>query len=60
MRFLSVLLEAITSPFSIVLRNSGGNKNFLSWFTKSVVIFLVSLIIVTLIVLFWYRDQIFG
>lgn len=59
MKILNLILEIITSPFSIILRNSGNGKNYFASWSKVIVIFCVSAIIVTGLILYFYRDVIF-
>lgn len=59
MKILNSILEILTSPFSILLRNSGNGKNYLASWAKVGIVFLISLIIVVLLVLYFYRDIIF-
>lgn len=59
LKILNSILEVITSPFSILLRNSGNGKNYLAAYAKVWIIFIVSAIIIVLLVLYFYRDFIF-
>lgn len=60
MKLLNSIIEIITSPFSVVLRNSGNGKNYLISFAKVGFILLVSALIVTALVLIFYQEIIFN
>ncbi len=60
MKLLSSIIEIITSPFSVALRNSGNGKNYLITFAKVGFVLLVSALIVTALVLYYYREIIFN
>ncbi len=60
MKLLSSIIETITSPFSVALRNSGNGKNYLISFAKVGFVLLVSALIVTALVLYYYREIIFN
>ncbi|MDE5565557.1 MAG: hypothetical protein K2H02_01445 [Anaeroplasmataceae bacterium] len=59
MKILNSILEILTSPFSIILRNSGNGKNYFASWAKVLIIFCVSAIIVVALILYFYRDIIF-
>lgn len=59
MKLLNSILEILTSPFSILLRNAGNGKNYFALWAKVGIIFLISLLIVILLILYFYRDIIF-
>ena len=60
MKVLNLIIEIITAPFSFILRTSESRKFSLSSIAKPLVILLVSLLIVSLFVLFFYSDVIFS
>ena len=59
MRFLLSFIELITSPFTYLLKKASG-KNHLFPLAKVIIVFVISLIIVTSLILLVYREQIFG
>ncbi|MDE6241796.1 MAG: hypothetical protein K2M08_05160 [Anaeroplasmataceae bacterium] len=59
MKILEIIIEAILSPFSLLMRLSGVGKNFLSSVAKPVFIFLFAAIITAILILYFYRDFIF-
>lgn len=59
MKILGVIVEAILSPFSLLMRLSSVGKNFLSSLAKPVFIFLFAAIITAILILYYYRDFIF-
>ena len=60
MKFISVIFEIITAPFALILRKAESKKNSLSSFAKPLVVFLISICIVALLVLYFYQDFIFN
>ncbi len=59
MKILNLIIEILTSPFSILLKLSGSGKNYFSSFAKPLIIFLISILIVIALVLFFYRMELF-
>ncbi|HIT49693.1 MAG TPA: hypothetical protein IAD46_01570 [Candidatus Pelethenecus faecipullorum] len=59
MKIINIVIEIITAPFALLLRLSSNKKNYFSSLAKPVFVFAISLLIVVLIVLFYYRDFIF-
>ncbi|MCM1131541.1 MAG: hypothetical protein NC310_05695 [Roseburia sp.] len=59
MKILEIILEAVLSPFSSLMRISGIGKNFLSAVAKPVFILLIAVVITTILILYFYRDFIF-
>lgn len=60
MKIVEVIIEAILSPFSLLMRISGMGKNFLSAVAKPVFILLIAVAITTILILYFYRDFIFN
>lgn len=59
MKILAIIIEAIVSPFSLLMRLSGVGKNFLSSLAKPVIIFLIAVGITAILILYFYREYIF-
>ncbi len=59
MKILNIIIEIITAPLYFILRISGVGNKSRSSYAKPLVIFLISLVLVVLIVLFYYREDIF-
>ncbi|MDE7106403.1 MAG: hypothetical protein K2O22_04475 [Anaeroplasmataceae bacterium] len=59
MKILEIIVEAILSPFSLIMRLAGVGKNFLSFIARPVFIFLIAAVITTILILYFYRDFIF-
>ncbi|MDE6661452.1 MAG: hypothetical protein K2J93_06490 [Anaeroplasmataceae bacterium] len=59
MKILAIIVEAILSPFSLLMRLSGVGKNFLSSVAKPLFILLFAAIITVILILYFYRDFIF-
>ena len=60
MKIVEVIIEAILSPFSLLMRISGIGKNFLSAVAKPVFILLIAVAITAILILYFYRDFIFS
>lgn len=60
MKIINIIIEIITAPFAFILRTSESIKFSLSSFAKPLLILLVSLLIVALFILYFYRDFIFN
>lgn len=60
MKIVEVIIEAILSPFSLLMRISGIGKNFLSAVAKPVFILLIAVAITAILILYFYRDVIFS
>ena len=58
MRFLLSFIELITSPFTYLLKKASG-KNHLFPLAKVIIVFVISLIIVTSLILLVYKNYIF-
>ena len=59
MKIVEIIIEAILSPFSLLMRISGIGKNFLSAVAKPVFILLIAVAITAILILYFYRDYIF-
>lgn len=59
MKILTTIVEAILSPFSLLMRLCGVGKNFFSTLAKPVFVFLIAVAITIILVLYYYRDFIF-
>lgn len=59
MKIFETILEAILSPFSLLLRVSGTGKNFLSSLAKPAILLLIAIVITTVLILYFYREYIF-
>ena len=59
MKIFIDFIELITSPFTYLLKKASG-KNYLFPFGKVIVVFLISAIIVTGLILLFYKDFIFN
>lgn len=59
MKILNSIIEILTSPFSILLRNSNGSSRRFNFIKNPICIFLISALIVFCLILFFYRDYIF-
>ncbi|MDE7161670.1 MAG: hypothetical protein K2N65_02800 [Anaeroplasmataceae bacterium] len=59
MKILEIIVEAILSPFSLLLRLSSFGKNFLSSLAKPLYILLIAVAITVILILYFYRDYIF-
>lgn len=59
MKVISFIFEILTAPFALILRTSEARKTSLSSFAKPIVVFLISILIVALLVLYFYQDFIF-
>lgn len=59
MKVINFIFEILTAPLALVLRTSESRKNSLSSFAKPFVVFLISIFVVALLVLYFYQDFIF-
>ncbi|MBD5390582.1 hypothetical protein HDR67_01100 [bacterium] len=59
MKILTTILEAIISPFSLLMRLSGVGKNIFSTLAKPVFIFSIAVVITIILILYFYRGYIF-
>lgn len=59
MKYLEMIIETLLSPFSFLLKLSE-SKPLPASFSKGIVIFLVSVAITALLILYFYRDIIFS
>ncbi len=59
MKILEIIIEAILSPFSCILRLSGVGKNTLSSLAKPAIIIGISIVITAILILYFYREAIF-
>ena len=59
MKIFTDFIELITSPFTYLLKKASG-KNYLFPLGKVIVVFLISAIIVTGLILLFYKDFIFN
>lgn len=59
MKILNRIVEIITSPITFLLKNSLGIPNVNKW-AKPLFILLFSAIVVVVLVLIGYRQQLFG
>ena len=60
MKILEIMIEAILSPFSSLLRLSGVGKNGLSTLAKPLIIIAIAIVITTILILYFYRKEIFS
>lgn len=58
MKIINIVIEIITAPFALLLRLSS-NKKIIFIVGQTGFVLAISLLIVVLIVLFYYRDFIF-
>lgn len=59
MKIMTLILEAILSPFSLLLRISGNGKNVLASLAKPAFLLLIAIAITVILILYFYRDFIF-
>ena len=59
MKIFTLILEAILSPFSLLLRVSGNGKNALASLAKPAILLLIAILITVILILYFYRDFIF-
>lgn len=59
MKIVEIVIEAILSPFSLLMRLSSVGKNFLSSLAKPLFMFLIAVVITAILILYFYRDFIF-
>ena len=60
MKIINFIFEMITAPFALIIRTAEARKMSISSFAKPIIVFLISLIIVAILVLYFYKDFIFG
>lgn len=56
---MTLILEAILSPFSLLLRVSGNGKNVFASLAKPAFLLLIAIVITIILILYFYRDFIF-
>lgn len=56
MKVINFIFEILTAPLALILRTSESNKSSLSSFAKPFVVFLISIFVVALLVLYFYQD----
>lgn len=59
MKTLNIILEIITAPFVFLFKACGSSNKSLNMLSKTIVLFLIAVIITVLLVLFFYRTEIF-
>lgn len=59
MKIFEIIIEAIFSPFSSLLRLSSMGKNGLSFLAKPLIIIAIAIVITTILILYFYRAAIF-
>ena len=60
MKIINFIFEMITAPFALIIRTAEVRKNSISSVAKPIIVFLISLLIVAILVLYYYKDFIFG
>ena len=58
MRVINFIIEILFSPFSLILKSNSVDTH-ISKYSKPIAVFIVSLLIVAVLILFYYREIIF-
>lgn len=59
MRFLNLIIEIITAPFTLLLKSNGISVNTNRW-CKPLIILFIALLILAVLILYFYRGYLFN
>ncbi len=59
MKILNLILEALMSPYWLFIRTTNNSKNFFANYAKPLIVLVISLVVVTLLVIYFYFDVLF-
>lgn len=60
MKIVNMIVEILTAPITLLFRTAGNNKKLSLSLAKPLLVLFISLCIVVLLVLYYYRDFIFA